>query len=136
MFTSEGDCSLHPLRCILAMLIALSLAATPVAAAWAAAPTKVASGMNMHDAHGMAMDCAKMAKAADKKHAGHDCCCCDSKSKCAQLAACILKCGSQVIGIVVPAIKFAALVDRYDRPSDPQEPPDRSLRPPAPPPRA
>lgn len=127
--------TLSLMRPILAMLIALSLAFAPVATAWAAAPAKGAAGMTMDGDDGAAVDCAKMGMAVTKSGGGSDCPCCDTKSKCPDMTTCLVKCGTQVIGVVVPAVKLAALTGRHVRPSDPQEPPDWSLRPPAPPPR-
>ena len=128
--------TLHRLRTILAILIALSLAVAPLASAWAGAPTTGATSVNMASEDGAVMDCAKMGMAAEKSGTDFDCPCCDTKSKCADMTACLMKCSTQVIGIVMPAVRLAAIIGHHDRPADPQEPPDWSMRPPAPPPRA
>lgn len=125
--------TLHRLRAILAILIALSLGLSPVASAWAGVPAT--SAMSMASEDGSVMDCAKMGMASEKGGTDFDCPCCDTKSKCPDMTACLMKCSTQVIGIVMPAAKLAAIIGRHDRPADPQEPPDWSMRPPAPPPR-
>lgn len=131
----KGCLTLSLVRSILAMLIALALAAAPLASAWAVMPAKSMASEGTAGAHGAVMDCAKMGMAVATGDTDFDCPCCDTKSKCPDMAACLIKCSVQVIGIMMPAIKLAAVDGRPLRPSELQEPPDWSLRPPAPPPR-
>lgn len=126
------------LRPILAMLIALSLAVAPITSAWAAMQMRTTVDGPVTASAGsddVMSDCMKAMQAKGQEQ-NQDCPCCDTKSKCPDMTACLMKCGTQVIGIVMPVIQLAALTGRHFRPSDPQEPPDWSLRPPAPPPRA
>lgn len=120
------------------MLIALSLSLAPVAQAWAAVPAVIASEMTMMGGDdGAAMDCAKMGMAAAAKgEKGSECPCCDTKSKCPDMSACLLKCSSHVIGVLPVPLKVAMVALRLGVPTEPEAPPDWSLRPPAPPPRS
>jgi hypothetical protein len=125
-----------PLRLIFSALIALSLVLAPMASAWAAltmpadhvptaAPTDdMAAGMS---------DCEKMRAPAKPKH----CACCDTPAKapCPDGAACLIKCCMQLLGILVPSSRDIIYGTTYDWPAEREKPPDRSLRPPARPPR-
>lgn len=133
----ERKPSLRRLRFIFAVLIALSLTVTPMASAWAAAamPAHHAAAVVPADEMTADMsDCAKMMAPAKTK----DCACCDAPAKapCPDGAACLMKCGAHVLGVLIPPGEFAFRYGiAHERQGDPDKPPDWSLRPPAPPPR-
>lgn len=135
----EGVRHLSMLRAILAMLIALSLAVAPITSAWAAVEMSAivdgpaTAGVSADDSMS---DCMKAMQSKGQGQAQkNDCPCCDTKSKCHDMTMCPIKCGMQFIGIVMPAIEQAVSTGGQFRRADPQEPPDWSLQPPAPPPR-
>jgi hypothetical protein len=89
----------------------------------------------MMAADAMNDDCHKSMQPAKAKH----CPCCDTppkKAPCQDGAACLTKCGMHVLAILAPSSddRFY-LVEQY-WPAVPEKPPDWSVIPPAPPPRA
>jgi hypothetical protein len=132
----EGSLLLSRLRTVLAILIALSLTITPMASAWAAVRTPVGAAVTAHAdmAPAEMSDCHKAMQPAKTK----DCTCCDTPSKapCPDSGACLIKCGMHVLAVLVPSSESRLIVVRHDLPADPEKPPDWSLSPPAPPPRA
>ena len=119
----------------LALLIALSLVVAPLASARAhlhmAAQDQASSIAD--DAMADMSDCAKM-MAGDQTS---KCPCCDAPTKapCPDGGACLVKCGMQVLGMLAPSAEIFRFAFVHDRPGEAAKPPDRSLRPPAPPPR-
>lgn len=119
------------IRILLALLISLSLVTGSVASVWAAA-RMVAPMSDAGTDDGAMTDCQKTAKSQGSS----DCPCCDAATKCPDAAACIKKCGSQIIGFLISHWRGAPQSTLPDRLSDPPEPPDWVSAPPAPPPRA
>lgn len=132
------------------MLIALSLAISPMASAWAAAPgnTKTyGQGMGgvkhigadhaaMSDTLDTEMsDCMKAMQGDGADTSKSDCKCCDTKSKCPDTANCMTKC-CKVIGAFKPAGKLMMLTAMVYRQAEPAKPPEWLRTPPAPPPRS
>ena len=137
---------LNPLRTLIAILIAFSLAFAPVASAMAmrqqasmpatsGAPAEQMDTRGSADMAGMD-DCAKMMAQAAHDKAPSDCHCCDPKSKCPDAAACLMKCGMQALATLVPISVSRQPAVRHARPVDLQNPPDWERSPPARPPRA
>ena len=119
------------LRVLIALLMSLSLVTGTVASAWAA--TRVATQMDDGASDADAMpDCHKAAK---QQGAGH-CASCDAASTCTDALTCLKKCGSQIVGYLIAQWSVALQSTRPDHRSDPPEPPDRVIAPPARPPRA
>jgi len=121
-------------RRILAVLIAAAVALAPIGAASAAhAPQKPSQAHVMHHDHGAMQMAATtgVAKHCEAKSART--CCCDDKGACAQ--TCLQKCFGQM-AVIAPdrsaqahaPLRFAAL--------SAEPPPDWSLAPQPPPPRA
>jgi len=134
--TKWGPSSLGRLRVILAILIAVSLALTPVTSALAALHMADQLARSAHaDMAAAAMsDCHGSMQPAKAK----DCPCCDTPSKkapCQDGAACLINCGMHVLAILAPSSGdvFRRLEQYW--PADPEKPPDWSITPPAPPPR-
>ena len=117
---------------LLAMLIALSLVTGPVASAWAAAKLMAPMSDSGSDDDGAMEDCQKAAKG----QGGGDCPCCDTQSKCPGATDCSKKCGSHVVGFVIPQWPLTPPTSLQVRGLDPPQPPDWAITPPAPPPRA
>ena len=82
-------------------------------------------------------DCMKAMQAQGQTQQ-QNCPCCDTPSKgtCPDMGACLAKCGVHVIAVLTPAAASRLPIVRHTRPGDLLEPPDWSLSPPAPPPRA
>src|SRR5262245_48066744 len=88
----------------------------------------MAVGDAMSDCHG-AMQPAK----------AKDCPCCDTplkKAPCKDGAACLVKCGMHILAILEPSSGGVFWPLEQYWPADPEKPPDWSVTPPAPPPRA
>jgi len=92
----------------------------------------MATAQDDHAAGAMS-DCEKMMAPAKPKPCG----CCDTPTKapCPDAAACLLKCGMHVLGILVPLRESFIRIAKYHLPAAPEKPPDWALRPPTPPPR-
>ena len=103
-------------RVVFAGLIALGLALAPIGAALAAGHAMAKPAME--DCHG------KPAK---------NCPCCDTANCSTEL--CLVKC-YKLLGTMPGTPVLLALAIVLDEPADPQEPPNRSLRPHPPPPRS
>jgi hypothetical protein len=136
----KGAGTLHRLRATLAILIALSLTLAPITSAWAAAQMRASMDAvaSVSTASDDAMsDCMK-AMQAQGQEKDQDCPCCDTPSKapCSDVGACLAKCSFHVIAILVPAAENRPTVVQHSYPTAQQKPPDWSLSPPAPPPRA
>lgn len=134
----KGPLTLRCLRTILAILIALSLSLAPVASAWAA--MQMHAGMEQDAAtatdseDAMSSDCMKAMQG--KAHKGCDCCDTQSKAACPDTAACLAKCGSSVLAVLTPELITHREIVRHHHPKPPEKPPDRTIRPPAPPPKS
>jgi hypothetical protein len=119
----------------LAVLIALSLVVAPLASARAHLhmPAQDHAASVADDAMADMSDCAKIMAAGQTSK----CPCCDAPAKapCPDGGACLVKCGMQVLGMLVPSTEIFGFAFVHDRPGEAEKPPDRSLRPPAPPPR-
>lgn len=118
------------LRVILALLITLSLATAPMAAAMAQGPARHEMPVASDDMG----DCAKMmGQMADQSGSKSDCPCCDTKSACPP-DLCLTKCFKVFRATLAPdAIR--AMVAITLRPAEPVRPPDWSYGPQPPPPR-
>lgn len=130
------------LRKLLSALIVLALVSAPVASAHAAFamlpqshPAAVtapdAAAQDVAGTDGMS-DCMKAMQKAPAK----DCGCCDTKSQCPDGGACLVKCSNHVLAVATAPAAFGMGQRETVIPAEPQRPPDWSLRPPAPPPRA
>jgi hypothetical protein len=127
------------LRVILAMLIAMSLALSPVASARAminmAGQQAQSAHKNMAGADAMS-DCHGSMQPVKAKH----CPCCDThkpaKAPCQDGGDCLIKCGMHVLAILAPSRDNSFYLAEQYWPAEPEKPPDRFVRPPAPPPRS
>lgn len=119
------------LRALLALLITLSLATAPMAAA-------MAQGQARHEmpaTSGDMDDCAKMmmAQKGDQTGSKSDCPCCDTKNACPP-ELCLTKCFKVFRATLAPDAVLT-LVSMTLRPAEPVRPPDWSFGPQPPPPR-
>ena len=146
----EAPTRLNFVRTILVVLISLSLAVTPTASTWAAAPGNAESheqsagvtgqpGVDhaaLSDVAGMDMsDCMKAMQASAGDPSKSDCKCCDAKHKCPDTANCMAKC-CKVIGALKSAGKVMTLTAMVYRRVQPAKPAEWLRTPPAPPPRS
>lgn len=128
------------MRTILALLIAVSLTVSPVTSAMAAMHDGTAQSKTVETAANAAMsDCMKaMGQGQDTGAADpakSDCDCCQTKSKCPEMASCMTKC-CKVIGYVRPATRIATVAFLIYQLPAPDKPPDWTSQPPSPPPRS
>ena len=81
---------------------------------------------------------AAMQGAHEMHKRSKSCPCCDTQSKaaCPDFAACLAKCSTSVLAVLVPEQGMCLNVVRHVRPADPEKPPDWACRPPSPPPKA
>lgn len=126
------------IRQLLCFLIGLALAAAPIGSAHAALAmmqqSEAGAAMaepadDMASMEGMT-DCMKSMQQPAK-----DCDCCDSKAKCPDGGACLMKCSTQVLAVVVASAPSCESPGDTVTWSEPYLPPGWSSRPPAPPPR-
>lgn len=103
-------------RTIFAVLIAISLAMTPLVAVFASSANSGMAGME---------DCDQIPQG--------DCQCCDTKNTCPP-EFCPNKC-FKVIGVLTQPRALPVLVSLHLQPSEPDRPPDWSYAPQPPPPR-
>lgn len=128
------------IRTILALLIAVSLAVSPMTSAMAAMHDSTAQSKTVEPAADVAIsDCMKaMGHAQDTGAADpakSDCDCCQIKSKCPEMASCMTKC-CKVIGFVRSAARIATVAFLIYQLPAPDKPPEWTSQPPSPPPRS
>ena len=139
----KGPVALHHLRTIFAILIAMSLTFAPITSAWAALQMRASMDSEVATAvvDDAMSDCMKAMRSNGQGNAqtrDKNCPCCDapSKSTCPDVGACLAKCSVHVIAVLTPSKESRRpTIIRHDRPAEPEEPPDWSFAPPAPPPR-
>lgn len=121
------------LRTIVAVLIALAIAVSPMGSVSARTVAPASQATHAVDAANMAAmevtDCAKMMHEDTK----HDCPCCDTDKACSP-DLCLLKCFKVFGQIDAPQVVSALNALRL-HPGDPQRPPDWADSPQPPPPR-
>lgn len=125
------------MRLILALLVSLALGLAPAASARESGQVRERSSI-VADNDAMS-DCMKAMQAASDQDGTHnDCVCCDTHSKmpCSDGAACLAKCSTSVIAVLSPQQRSYQQLLRLSLPHTAEKPPDWSLRPPAPPPKA
>lgn len=103
-------------RTVFAVLLALSLAVTPIGSVYAASAGTAMMGME---------DCDKMPKG--------DCPCCDPLTGCPP-ELCLIKCFKQLAIVSLPSV-VDVLASLHLRPTEPDRQPDWSYGPQPPPPR-
>ena len=137
----KGPIALHRLRTIFAILIALSVTFAPIISASAAMQMRASMDGAAALADEAMSDCMKAMQVKGQDHGrvqDQNCPCCDTpaKSMCPDVGACLAKCSVHVIAVLAPAAEIRLPTIRHSWPADPQESPDWSFAPPAPPPRA
>lgn len=132
-------------RAIVALLIGLAVAVSPVGAAWAlnkataalSQPAAVATDAVTASTTGGMTDCEKMMRAAGQPaKTGADngvCPCCDTKSACPP-ERCFINC-AKIFGMLSPPMIVAVLTSLRFQPDNPDRPPDWIENPQPPPPR-
>ena len=127
-------------RKILAVVIALALAFSPVAVAAGSVHSDNASTVSMTSAAAVAMGSMSMGADAamadcEKSMASGDCTCCDAKSKCTDQATCTMKC-SKVLTRLSAAARLSVHSDTQYRSGGQDMLLAWVSAPPAPPPRS
>ena len=121
---------MKPFHAIVALLLGLAIAISPVGAAWASIKT-VTSGHSVAAEAGAAAtadmtDCEKMMRAAGKQGptgtGKADCPCCDRQSACPP-ELCVFKC-FKVLGTILPSSVARVLTSLRFQPDKPDRPPD------------
>lgn len=127
---------MRSMRAIIAILIAVSLTLAPIASAQAA--TRLGAYAEMSSSAGAASGAMSECHKAMKPAVSKDCLCCDTQSKapCADDGPCLAKCSAQLLAVLVPSGECRREGMHQVWWSMLERPPDWSLRPPAPPPRA
>jgi hypothetical protein len=128
-------------RAIVALLVGLAIAFSPVGAAWAsikvnATPSQhVVGAVATSDAAATAgmTDCEKMMRAAGQSTSKSDCLCCEDKNACPP-DLCVFKC-FKIFGTTALSKVAVQLAPLQFQPDKPDRPPDWISAPQPPPPR-